>query len=127
MRENDLDVSLVREGTEGLGSLGALDGHGGLGHSRGSLEVEDLAVGLGLGLEGGVLLDAVDEVQTALGVADVLDAQVDLLLHVAAVDDLVDDHADGVGGDVEDHTCASRIEGSVSCVCLDRRVPKFRI
>jgi hypothetical protein len=76
-------------------------GAGLLGHA---LQLLGLARLLGLLLEGEVGLDALEEVLSRAGVADVLDADVDALLHVAVADLLLQDDADGRLGDVVDDT-----------------------
>lgn len=98
-----LDGGLVGAGGEGLGGVvgdrdvASLTGLGGE-----TLENDGLALLLGLVLLGGVRLDAVEELLAALGVLDVLNADVDTLLHVAAVHNLVAKDTDGAGSDVED-------------------------
>lgn len=54
-----------------------------------------------------VPLHAVEELLPALGVPDVLDAEVDALLDVAVPDDLVHDDTDGGGRHVVDNACAA--------------------
>lgn len=72
--------------------------HGGL-----TLQVQVLALLLRGALLLGVGLDTVDELVTGARVADVLDADVDALLHVTVVDLLVQDDADsGLGHVVDD-------------------------
>ena len=80
------------------GDEAGLTGHGGL-----SLQVDLDTVGLGLQLGGGVLLDATQEVITALGVLDVLNADVDALLEETVANLLVDDDTNsGLGHVVDD-------------------------
>lgn len=69
-----------------------------------TLEEDVGAVGLGLSLLPGVLLDALNEGETALGVVDVLNADVDTLLDVAVANGLVDDYAESGLGDVVNDT-----------------------
>jgi hypothetical protein len=52
-----------------------------------------------------VPLHAVEELLPALGVPDVLDAEVDALLNVAVPDDLVHNDTDGGGRHVVDDAC----------------------
>lgn len=80
------------------------------GHDGDTLEARGLlTTGAVLGLDGLVLLDAVDEVLAALGVADMLDAEMEALLHLAVADDLVDLNTDGVLGNVENDTSAAMV------------------
>ena len=82
------------------------------GHDGHALEARGLlAAGAVLGLDGFVLLDAVEEVLAALGVTDVLDADVEALLHLAVADDLVDLNTDGVLGHVENDSSAAVVVG----------------
>lgn len=110
----NLDVMLdVGEGGQDVnlgllvGDHVALAGHDGLTLEAGAL----LTLGAVLGLDGLVLLDAVGEILAALGVTDVLDADVEALLHLAVADDLVDLNTDGVLGNVEDDTSAAVVVG----------------
>jgi hypothetical protein len=100
-----LDRRLVRYGCDVLRLVllqaDSVCGTGLLGHA---LQLLGLASLLGLLLEGEVGLDALEEVLSRAGVADVLDADVDALLHVAVADLLLQDDADGRLGDVVDDT-----------------------
>ena len=51
-----------------------------------------------------VALDAVQELLSALRVPDVLNANIDTLLDITVTNDLVDDNADSVWGDIVDDT-----------------------
>ena len=72
-----------------------------------SLQVELDAILLGLDLGGSVLLNATQEVITALRVLDVLNADVDALLEETVADLLVDDDTNSGLGNVVDDTGAS--------------------
>lgn len=76
------------------------------------LPLEDnLLSGLcGLNLLCGVGLDSVQEFLSALGVVNVLDSDIDSLLHVSTVDDLVADDSDTSGRDVVDDTGLSVVD-----------------
>lgn len=89
-----------------MSSLTGLDG----------LPLEDnLLSGLGgLDLLGGVGLDSVQELLSALGVLDVFDSDVDSLLHVSTVDDLVTDDSNTSGRDVVDDTGLSVVDYFIS-------------
>lgn len=98
-----LDVSIVRHGGNGLGGI-AVGGNEVAGAGLGglALEVEGDALLTSLDLLLGVLLHTLDEVLTGARVLNVLDADVDALLHVPVADDLVQEHADGRLGHVVD-------------------------
>lgn len=106
-----LDGGLVWDGGNGLGKvvLGAdgalLTGLDGL-----PLQVNVGALFPGLALLLGVGLDTVDELGSALGVVDVLDANVHTLLDKAVADLLVDDDTEGGLGDVVDDTGLSVVD-----------------
>ena len=98
-------AQLTRKGGEGLGGVVLdRDGSGLSGLNRLPLQVDVLSLLLGLTLLGGVGLDSVQELLSALGVLDVLDTDVYSLLHVSAVDDLVADNSDTTLGHVVDDT-----------------------
>jgi hypothetical protein len=106
-----LDGGLVWDGGNGLGKVvlgtdGALlTGLDGL-----PLQVNVGALFPGLALLLGVGLDTVDELGSALGVVDVLDANVNALLDKAVADLLVDDDTEGRLGDVVDDTGLSVVD-----------------
>lgn len=105
------DLPLTRPGGKGLGNVVVNGNNPGLsGLSGESLEENVLALLLGLLLLGGVRLDTVKELLSALGVTDVLNSDVDTLLHVSAVDNLVDDHTNSSGGDVVNDTGLAMVD-----------------
>jgi hypothetical protein len=78
---------------------------------------DDLFASLGgLDLLCGVGLDSVQELLSALGVLDVLNSDVDSLLHVSTVDDLVADDSNTSGRDVVDDTGLSVVDYMSVCV-----------
>lgn len=89
----------------GEGDLSCFAGQGGL-----SLDLDGRALGLGLGLQGGVLLDSAQEALAGPGGGDVLDTEIDALLDVSVLDLLVDDDADGRLGDVVYNTSLSVVD-----------------
>ena len=100
-----MTCKLTRLGPESLGRIVLdADGPGLAGLSGETLELHKLALLLGLLFLGRVRLDALQELFAARRVAHVLDAHVDALLHVPAVDDLVADDADTALGHVVDDT-----------------------
>lgn len=100
-----LDRRLVGNRGDGLGEV-VLGGHdpGVPGADGLSLQMDVDALLLGLDLLRGVRLDTVQELLARPGVDNVLDADVDALLHVALADALVDDDADSGLGHVVDDT-----------------------
>ena len=106
--EQEHGLTVVGDGVEGGGDV-VLDGdEAGLTGLDGlSLQVDLDTVGLGLQLGGGVLLDAAQKVITALGVLDVLNADVDTLLEETVADLLVDNDTNSGLGHVVDNTSAT--------------------
>lgn len=100
--ERNLCDELVGDGRQHDGRGGLLDDLSGPGLGRDALQVDPLALSLGLLQDLLVLLDTAQEVLTALGVADVLNTDVDALGDDAVLDALVHDHSQGMGGHVED-------------------------
>lgn len=109
--KSTLDGGLVGDGGNGLGLVvnngdgASLTGLKGL-----ALELDGLALSLGLLLELGVLLDTAEETLAGAGRLDVLDADVDALLDVAVLHLLVDDDADSGLGDVVDDTSLAVVD-----------------
>jgi hypothetical protein len=83
-------------------SLLSLDELAGSWRSWLSLDADSLAFSLGIALGFSVLLDSSQEIVTALGVSDVLNADIDALFHVSVTDTLVEDNTNGRRRDVED-------------------------
>ena len=105
----NLDVGIVSLGRETLDVL-EIDGVR-LTRALGqSLELDGLALGLGVLFPLGVGLDAGQELLAGAGVVDVLQTDVEALLHVAVADLLVDDDTDGGAGDVVDDTSLSVVD-----------------
>jgi hypothetical protein len=99
-----LNVGVVGDGPDSLRDVvRGTDDVGVPGLNGLSLQVHVDALLLGLALLDGVLLDTVDELIPGARVVDVLDADVDALLHEAVADTLLDDDTDGVPGHVVDH------------------------
>lgn len=84
-----------------------------------ALELLGLASLLCLLLLGEVGLDALEEVLSRAGVADVLDSDVDALLHVAVADLLLENDADSRLGDVVDNASLAVVD-LVGHTLLDR-------
>lgn len=104
-KSQPLNVGVVRNGRERLGDV--LLGRDGVSFPRlsgQSLEHDLLSLFLGIPLLGSILLDSLEELVSTLGVLDVLDSEVDSLLHLAVAYGLVDDDTDSSRGDVEDDT-----------------------
>ena len=72
--------------------------------------IETDALFLGVFLQQLEFLNSVQEVQSGVGVLDVLDTQVDTLWHNAVAHLLVDDDTDGMRGDVEHSTGLTVVE-----------------
>ena len=107
----NIGLTVVGDGVEGGGDVELGGDEAGLtGQGRLSLQVDLDTVSLGLQLGGGVLLDAAQEVVTALGVLDVLNTDVDALLKETVADLLVDDDTNSGLGHVVDDTSAT-VEG----------------
>lgn len=101
----------------------SLTGLGGL-----ALDLNSGSGGAGVLLLLRVLLDTAQEVVTGAGGVDVLDADVDALLDVAAPDLLVDDDTDGGLGDVVDDTGLAVVDLERETVELSVSVaPHYRI
>lgn len=107
-----LDESLVSKRSNGERVVGLVDGKG-LGLSGGaglSSELDNLVLGLGLLSLEIVGLDSVKELLSALGVLDVLDSEVDSLLHESVANNLVDDDANSGLGHVVDDSSSAVVE-----------------
>ncbi len=78
-----------------------------LGNALGDNLLADL---LGLSLDQVILLNALSESLSGLGLADVFNTYVDALGDNARVNSLVDDNSDTVAGDIEDLTSLAVIE-----------------
>ena len=103
-----MKLTVVGDGVEGGGDVvldrdeASLTGLGRL-----ALQVKLDTILLGLDLGSSVLLDATQEIITALGVLDVLNADVDALLEETVTNLLVDDDTNSGLGNVVDDTGAS--------------------
>lgn len=115
-----LDVGVVRDLDNGL-RLVVLGLYSPLAprESRYSLQVDVDTLLLGLLSLDHVLLDSAQELVSGLGVDDVLDADVDTLLHVSVADLLVQRAQDGSRGDTNDDGGLSVEAGQVSFVRLE--------
>jgi hypothetical protein len=104
-----LNQSLVRDRSDGLGEVAlGRDMTSLTGLSRKSLQ-DNLDTSLsGFLALASVLLDTVQEFLTALGVLDMLNTDVDTLLHVTVANTLVDDDTDSRLGNVVDDTSATK-------------------
>jgi hypothetical protein len=100
-----LNQSLVRDRSDGLGEVAlGRDMTSLTGLSRKSLQ-DNLDTSLsGFLALASVLLDTVEELLAALGVLDVLNTDVDTLLHVTVADTLVDNDTNSRLGDVVNNT-----------------------
>ena len=97
-----------RDGDRGVSAGGDKVALAGL--RREALQLHLLAGGLGVGQGNSVVLDALQQVLTALAGNNMLDADVHALLNEAGANLLVDDDAQGALGDVEDDAGLSVVE-----------------
>lgn len=87
------------------------------------LDLDDGALGLGLGLQGGVLLHSAQEVLSGSRQTDVLDAEVDTLLDVSVLDPLVDDDTDSGLGHVVNDTGLAVVDLVGHAIFADVKIP----
>ncbi len=100
-----LDEGFIRNRGDGLRLVASSGNETGRLWTEGlSLQLNKLALSLGILQSSSVFLDTTEEICSALGVLNVFNTDIDTLFHITVSDLLVEDDTDGGLGDVVDDT-----------------------